>query len=63
VRGQALSYLTHLVLRLPLSPALQAVSPARRRFYIGYAVGCLLFLTLLVAGAARSVTTLLGALS
>ena len=63
VRGQALSYLTHLVLRLPLSPALQAVSPARRRFYIGYAVGCLLFLALLVAGAARSVTTLLGALS
>lgn len=63
VRGQALSYLTHRLLRVPLPPGVAALTPRRRRFYLGYAVACLLFLALLVAGVTRTVLGLVEVLS
>ncbi|GAA4194075.1 hypothetical protein GCM10022219_16780 [Microbacterium oryzae] len=63
VRGQALSYLAHRVLRLPLTPALAATTSARRRFFVWYGLACLAFLALLVAGIARTVGFLIGAIA
>ncbi|PPF15586.1 M50 family metallopeptidase [Rathayibacter rathayi] len=63
VRGQALSYLTHRLLRIPLPPGVAALTPRRRRFYLGYAVACLLFLALLVAGVLRTLLGLVEVLS
>ncbi|QHC71253.1 M50 family metallopeptidase [Rathayibacter sp. VKM Ac-2801] len=63
VRGQALSFLTHRLLRLPLPQGVAALSARRRRFFIGYALACLAFLVLLVAGVARTVIGLVEVLS
>lgn len=61
-RGQALSYLTHLVLRLPLSPELARIPKQRRRWFVLYAVGCVLFFLVLAFAASKTVLSLIGAL-
>jgi putative peptide zinc metalloprotease protein len=61
-RGQALSYLTHLVLRLPLTPELERIPTSRRRWFVVYALGCVAFFVILALAASRTVLTLIGAL-
>jgi len=63
VRGQALSYLAHRILRTPLTAELAAVTPRRRRFFIWYGVACLAFVALLVVGMLRTVGFVIGAVS
>jgi putative peptide zinc metalloprotease protein len=54
VRGQALAYLTHRLLRIPLTPLMVAASPRRRRFYLVYAIACAAFVALLAFGLVRT---------
>jgi putative peptide zinc metalloprotease protein len=61
-RGQALSYLTHLVLRLPLTPELERIPTKRRRWFVLYAVACVLFFLVLAFAASKTVLSLIGAL-
>ncbi|UQN14988.1 M50 family metallopeptidase [Gulosibacter sp. ACHW.36C] len=61
-RGQALSYLTHLVLRLPLTPELERIPTKRRRWFVAYAIACLAFFAVLALAVGRTVLTVIGAL-
>lgn len=62
-RGKALNYLTHKLLRVPLSESQLAVSHKIARAYIWYGIGCLAFVLILVFGMARTVGNLLEALA
>lgn len=62
-RGKALSYLTHRLLRLPLGEAQAASSAGQARGYLCYALGCLIFVGLLLAGLMRTIRTVLEVIS
>lgn len=62
-RGKALSYLTYRLLRLPLTETQRSITDKQARGYVWYALGCLLFLALLIGGMFRTVSTIVGALS
>lgn len=62
-RGKALNYLTHKLLRVPLSESQLTVSRKTSRAYIWYGIGCLAFVLVLVLGMARTVGRLLEVLA
>lgn len=62
-RGKALNYLTHKLLRVPLSESQLTVSRKTSRAYIWYGIGCLAFVLVLVLGMARTLGRLLEVLT
>lgn len=61
-RGKALSYLTHRLLRLPLTETQRNITGKQARGYVWYALGCIFFLTLLIAGMFRTISTIVEAI-
>jgi len=59
IRGRAIGYLGHLVLRIPLPSGLAYVSRRRGALYIGYGVLCLTYFALLLFSVLVTVVSLL----